>query len=453
MNRFAPAAFAALAVVASLPPAYGATNDAQIEALRKEIQQDLETVKQQYEARIKALEERLQKAESSAPPTVATASTLGISGAAGAFQLGVNILGVGGGSSVGDSELGNLQAGGHDPNRNGFTVQNIELTATGAVDPYFDGQLSLVALISSEGETEVELEEAFLRTRALPWGLQIKAGQFFTEFGRLNSQHPHSWDFVDQPVINSRLFGGDGLRSQGVRVSWLLPASWYSELYFGAQNAKGETVQSFLFDEASEIGGYTLAPGGGARGANDLLFNARWLNGFDLTDSTSVNAGLSALRGPNATGSATSTAIYGADLYVKWKSVLNQRGFPFAAWQTEFLRRNYEAVDSVGVGLPDTTLRDQGYYTQLVWGFQPGWVAGLRYEHADGNDPNGNAASDPLRDDRTRISPNLTFYPTEFSKIRLQYNRDRAEFLPGRTADSLWLQFEIGLGSHSAHKF
>lgn len=439
----------AIAAVFAAPASVLAADDAEIEKIREEIK----SLKDGYENRIRALEERLTNAETVTPPTTAADSTSSISGAAGTFQLGVNILGAGGGSSVDDSELRNLQAGGHDPSRNGFTVQNIELTATGAVDPYFDGQLNLVALISPEGETEVELEEAFLRTRALPWGLQIKAGQFFTEFGRQNSEHPHAWSFVDQPVIMSRLFGGDNLRSQGMRVSWLLPSSWFSELYFGAQNARGETVQSFLFDETSDVGGYTLVPRNGARKAKDLLFNTRWLNGFDLTDTTSVNAGLSALRGPNATGSDTSTTIYGADLYVKWKAVLNQRGFPFAAWQTEFLRRNYEAVDSVGLGLPDATLRDQGYYTQLLWGFQPRWVAGLRYEHAEGNDPNGNAASDPLRDDRTRVSSNLTFYPTEFSKIRLQYNRDRAEHLPDRAADSLWLQFEIGLGGHSAHKF
>jgi hypothetical protein len=440
---------AAIAIAFAGPVAAFAADDAEIQKIREE----LKSMKDSYENRIRALEERLKNAETVTSPITSAASASNVSGAAGIFQLGVSILGAGGGSSVGDSELGNLQAGGHDPSRNGFTVQNIEITATGAVDPYFDGQLNLVALISSEGETEVELEEAFLRTRALPWGLQVKAGQFFTEFGRQNSQHPHSWDFVDQPVIMSRLFGGDNLRSQGMRVSWLLPSSWFSELYFGAQNAKGETVRSFLFDEASEIGGYTLVPGNGARRADDLLFNARWLNGLDLTDTTSVNAGLSALRGPNATGADAFTTIYGADLYVKWKPAQNERGFPFVAWQTEFLRRNYEAVDSAGVGLPDATLKDQGYYTQFLWGFQPRWVAGLRYEHADGNDPNGNAAADPFRDDRTRVSPNLTFYPTEFSKIRLQYNRDRAEHLPDRTADSLWLQFEIGLGGHSAHKF
>ena len=63
---------------------------------------------------------------------------------------------------------------------------------------------------------------------------------------------------------------------------------------------------------------------------------------------------------------------------------------------------------------------------------------------------------DPDRQSRSRISANLTWYPTEFSKIRLQYNHDFLEknfFLAGRDVDSVFLQFEFILGSHGAHKF
>jgi hypothetical protein len=45
----------------------------------------------------------------------------------------------------------------------------------------------------------------------------------------------------------------------------------------------------------------------------------------------------------------------------------------------------------------------------------------------------------------------LTFYPSEFSKIRLQYNYDRGEFFG--TEHSIWLQLEFLLGAHGAHKF
>jgi hypothetical protein len=356
-------------------------------------------------------------------------------------------------SSVKDSSLVNLQAGGHDPSRNGFTIQNVELTMSGAVDPYFDAQANIVALINARGQTQVELEEAYMTSRSLPWGLQVKAGQSFVEFGRQNQQHPHSWDFVDQPVILSRLLGADGLRDQGVRVSWLAPVPWYSEFYFGIYNARGATVNSFLFDEASQVGGYQLVSRDGARHVNDFLYLGRWLNGFDISDETSANAGLSVLRGPNATGPDAYTSIYGADLYVKWRPPVNERGFPFIGWETELMYRNYDAIDSTGLGLPNTTLKDWGYYTQFLWGFSPGWTAGLRFEQAKGNDPNGNAASDPFRDKRWRVSPNLTWYPTEFSKLRLQYNHDDAQHLPDGKADSIWLQFEAGIGSHAAHKF
>lgn len=445
-----------------------------IDAIRAE----LEDVRNSYESAISRLEARLQELEArqaaegqgAAPvqqveapapaplPSVttdpyaaysatATAQTQELGGGS-AIQLGLSGLFAGGGSSVDNAALGNLQAGGHDPNRNGFSVQNVELTIGAAVDPYFDAQANIIFLIDAEGETVVELEEAFLTSRALPFGLQVRAGQFYTEFGRRNKLHPHAWSFVDQPVVLSRFFGGDGLRSQGARVSWLMPTDWYSELYFGLQNANGETVTSFLSAPDEEIGGHVLGDRS-ARNFNDLLYSARWMNGLDLSDSISANFGISALWGPNASGADTDTRIYGADLYMKWQPAVTQRGFPFASLHTEFLRRRYEAGDALDPARE--TLKDWGMFTQALWGFKPGWVAGLRWEYAGAK---GDTSFDPMRDSRKRLSPNLTWYPTEFSKLRLQYNRDWFQHLPGTpTADALWLQIEFSLGSHTAHVF
>lgn len=397
---------------------------------------------QQLRDRVRALEERAQQTEV-APATPSTAAGNAATRVNPApFNIGLSALFSAGGSSVDDTALENLQAGGHDPSRNGFTVQNIEMFMGGAVDPYLDGQANLIFLIDRDGETVVELEEAFLTTRALPYGLQMKAGQYFTEFGRQNSQHPHTWAFVDQPVILSRFFGGDGLRSQGARLAWLAPLPWYSEFYLGSQNAKGETVTSFLSVPGETVGSHTLIDRGGIRKVADLLWSARWLNGVDISDTLSANLGVSALDGPNATAIDTNTRIYGVDLYLKWRPLVNQRGFPYVAWHTEWLTRNYAT--------PDGTLKNSGGFTQVLWGFTPQWVAGLRLEYADGT---GDDGTDPLRDQRKRYAPNLTFYPTEFSKIRLQYNRDWAEHLAGNTADSVWLQYEFNLGAHTAHKF
>lgn len=361
--------------------------------------------------------------------------------AAKPFEVGMNALFAFGGSSENDAALANLQRGGHDPSRNGFTIQNVELIFSGTVDSYLDAQANIIFLIDRNGETVLELEEAFLTTRALPAGLQVKAGQYYTEFGRQNSQHPHSWAFVDQPVILSRFFGPDNLRSQGARLAWLTPLPWYSELYFGAQNANGETAVSFLYEPGETVGGHVLIDRGGARGLGGLLYSARWLNGFDLSDSVSANLGLSALAGPNGSSLDTDTRLYGLDLYLKWRPVRHERGFPFVAWQTEVMRRDYEA--------PGGALKDAGGYTQALWGYAPGWVVGARADYAD-SDSTG--TSDSLRDKRTRYALNLTHYFSEYSKLRVQFNRDRAEHL-AKPANALWLQYEIGIGRHAAHTF
>ena len=186
------------------------------------------------------------------------------------------------------------------------------------------------------------------------------------------------------------------------------------------------------------------------RDFGDLLYFARWLNGADLSETLSMNLGFSGLTGPNASGQSTDTTVIGTDLYLKWQPAYAQRGYPFVSWHTEVLQRRYEAGDS---GDPSReTLRDWGFFSQALWGFQPGWVAGLRAEFAEAAGGES-AADDPLRDRRKRLSPNLTWYPSEHSRVRLQHNRDWAEHLAGGSADSLFLQVEFSIGSHMAHIF
>lgn len=351
-----------------------------------------------------------------------------------------------------EPEVGSLQLGDHDPRVRGFTVPNAELTLDGAVDPYFKGFANIVYKLDSQAETGVELEEMFVLTTSLPANLQIKAGQFFAEFGRQNPQHPHSWSFVDQPLVLNRMFGPEGLRSQGARISWLVPTSWYTEVLLSVLNSTGGTTFSFLSDESPEIHGGALDERA-VEAARDLLVVPRIATSFDLTPTSTVVLGASAAFGPNNSGPAARTEVYGADLYWKWKSARAHQGFPFVSWQTEALFRRYDAqerasVDDPAVLLPGETLRDRGISSQVLWGVRPMLVAGLRGEYVNG-DPGAFASA--LRANRARVSPNVTWYPTEFSKLRVQYNYDHRQ---AQGADhSIWLQFEFVLGAHASHKF
>src|SRR2546425_433375 len=227
------------------------------------------------------------------------------------------------------NDIDKLELGGHDPKQRGFTVQNLETVFDGKVDPYFRGQANVVLQIDTQGETTIEAEEAYLETMALPWNLQVKAGQFFTEFGRLNPTHPHTWDFADQPLVNGRFLGEDGLRSAGVRLSWLAPTPFYSELLMTVANSQGGTAFSFRNDHEGKPFFGRPNIDRGVKTPGDMLFVPRYVASFNLTDAQTLVTGASAAFGPNNSGSDTDTQIYGVDLFWKWKSPQQHAGFPF----------------------------------------------------------------------------------------------------------------------------
>ena len=393
------------------------------------------------------------------------------------IDLSTNLLVAAGASSERDEPLQALQGGGHDPRKRGFTLQNLELSVLGAVDPYLHAEVHLIYFIEPlEGESIFELEEAFVTSQSLPFGLhefgvQVEAGQFFTEFGRHNPRHPHAWDFLDAPVVSTRFFGPDGLRGPGARIGWLidqLPGR--TELHLGAQNANGETMASFLandeFFEERPIGGRPFAERD-VRNIGDLVYLARLETGGDLSETVSANVGGSVLFGPNATGDNASTRIYGLDAVLKWRPLDADRGWPFVLLQAEVMRRDYDAAAFADLGDPadptddlvlgGTTLRDWGAYAQALWGFRRDWVIGVRGEYAGGKGSSVgdfvDRSSDPFRDNRYRVSPLLAWHPTEFSRLRLQYNYDLADHLSSRDAHAVWVGLEVSLGKHPAHQY
>ena len=463
----------------------------EIEALR----QAVEEMKTEYERRIRSLEERLRAAEAAArraeaaavqvetvrkksaldeavaeveaeeqaetvtaatPPSTALWSRR-IGGAdVRVLDIGVNLLGAAGTSTVDNEKIKQLQGGEHDPKRRGFTFQQAELSLKGAIDPYLTGEAYVIA-----SEDDVELEEAFITTTSLPWDLQLEAGYFLTEFGLNNPTHAHAWDWQDQPVMVTRFFGPEGQRAAGFRLAKLLPTPWFSELHVGSQDPTREQMPSFQGEYESpfeeSVGGFERARTDEVDSLGDLTWLGRWVNAWDFSSETSAQLGLSFLRGSNTTGTDGDTYIYGTDLKVTWHPAKSFRGWPFLKWESEFAFRDYQ----VDTGNPDfdssehSDLEDVGLYTQLLWGFRPRWEAGLRFEFAKGSDdaliPRDD---DPLRDERYRVSPLLTWRPTEYSRFRLQYNYDDADFLEGSDpAHSVWLGFDASFGAHPAHKY
>ncbi len=325
-----------------------------------------------------------------------------------------------------------VEGGDHDPDHTGFNFQALEMSLGASVDPYFRLDANLV--FSPEG---VEVEEAYATTLELPASLQLRLGQFLTRFGRINASHLHSWDFSDQPFMITRIFGAEGGRGLGAELSLLLPLPWHAELSGAVMEAAGdETARSFYGED--DLGVDSLS---------DLLYTATLEQFFPLSDNWSLLFGLSGAFGPNSSGTSKFTDVYGADLYLKYRPI-DEPEPTVVSLQTEWVYRRRQ--------VPGNVLSDYNAYTQLLWRFARRWATSGRYEFgtpAYGSD--GAVTVDPLDPEwlraRQRASLALTFYPTEFSRLRLQGNRD----LP-RWRDGVWSAFlsaEVAIGAHGAHSF
>lgn len=429
------------------------TKQSAAEADKKKLEQDLAAELQKNQPTTPSASASASAAAAAAP-TWSPAQPLTLARAGSAYMnISFDALMDVGWSTASDPAA-SLQLGDHDPIKRGFSLRNAEIVLDGAVDPYFKGFANIVLKLDKNNETGIELEETYLQTTSLPGNLQLKGGQFFANFGRQNPQHPHQWAFVDEPLIMSRTFGPEGLRSIGAQMSWLAPTPFYTEAFLGVFDGQGATAFSFR-NPGDDIMGTNRFHGRATldrnmRGLGDLLYVPRIASSFDLNDSQTLVVGASAAFGPNETAAKGRTEIYGVDLYWKWKPAHADAGFPFVSWQTEAMYQRFEAGADSLAGLPAEKLRDWGLYSQVLWGFKPRWVVGLRGEYADGNS-GAYDANDVFRGQRTRISPDLTFYPSEFSKIRLQYNYDHSELFG--TEHSIWMQVEFLLGAHGAHKF
>lgn len=329
-----------------------------------------------------------------------------------------------------------MQLGHHDPQRNGFTFQELELAFLANVDPFFK-----FAGYLSASEHGIELEEAYVQTTALPARLQLRAGKFLHRFGRINEQHAHAWDFLDMPLVMGRFFGDEGLTGTGIEVSWLTPLPWYAELIFSA--AHGADARSFRGEDSD------------VDSLRDFVYLGALKNHFAFDASWSLAWGVSAALGRNNAQwdpeawdtpiddlpSHGLTQIYGTDLYLRFRPV-DAPGYRAFSLTFEFMHRHR----MVG-GLP---LNNSGLYAQAVGNLNERWELGARYEWVNGSarddlDPEWTRA-------RHRTSAQGTFYPSHFSRIRLQGNVDQPLWRP-KPILSVMLGLEVSVGAHGAHKF
>ncbi len=304
-----------------------------------------------------------------------------------------------------DVETLSPRAGPYAPqDKPAFLFEELEVGLQAVIDPYARASI-FIAFTPSE----VAVEEAFLATTSLPGGLEVKAGKLFSPFGRINGQHPHTWDFPDAPLARGRVLAEEVLSGPGVDVAWLAPLPWFAELHLAAQDT---------------------APAEG----DDERFTGvvRLAQFFPLGEETTLAVGLSAARRDEGPGQFRD--LGGADLYLRWRPLVGRSAVTL---QGELFTRKLR-------GVPDAGEAAWGAYGQAFWRAGAHAGLGLRYDQAP-------AAGDSAPGTERRWSALGTWFLSEFQRLRLQVSHDR------RPADQAgWeamLALEFGIGAHGAHPF
>ena len=342
----------------------------------------------------------------------------------------------------------------------GINFNYLELAFNAAVDPYFD--FFGVVTIAPGDVNVVDVEEAFVDTRQLPFGFQLRIGKFLSAFGRLNGMHQHVWDFYDQPLVYEAFMGAEGFKNPGLRVSWTAPVDFF--LQFNFEVFQGVSDESQTYNAV----GYSLTAANGTVLSSTApfvpaLYVGSLKSSFDSGDHVFL-VGASAMYGHSTQThgspadmvfSAPGTILYDAELTYKYL-ISSYRSI---TWQSEYLGRVSSGdLARASDGLIHHESKKQGgFYTQLIWRFDdPGrWRVGERFDLLAQNSLTVDGVGQPLDNTLQRTTTMLEFSPTEFSRFRLQYAYDRSRYLNGVQKDvhEVLLQMNIAVGPHGAHSF
>ena len=471
--HFPRTAAAALATALLATPAYAQSTD-DIAALRR----DMDSLRHDYEARIADLETRLAQAEADAaaahaaadaaaaqaanqapaadaatadatapdttapdttgqyaaapppPPSAAGGLTSqniynpGISVALNGFFTAAN-------NETGDERLAGFAAGDDigRPER-GFSLGESEVAFAANIDPFLAGFFDF----SLDNQNEVSLEEAYIRTTALPGGLTLKAGRFLSGIGYLNERHAHDWSFSDAP-LPYRAFLNTQLGDDGVQLRWIAPTDQYLE--FGAEALRGDSFPASGADN-NGVGTYSVF----ARTGSDINVSSSYLVAVSYLHSDAVD------RESNGDLFTGDTDLGILSLIYKWAPGGNPLVRNLTVAGEYFIGDDEGAFNGLSLNQQHT-----GWYVQGVYQFMPRWSAGLRYAALNSDDPGAafvGTQLDDLGQDPFDVTALLEFDTSEFGRIRLQYDRDEA----GVDANNVFtLQYTVIYGPHGAHRY
>lgn len=328
----------------------------------------------------------------------------------------------------------------------GSGLGHSDVMLRGPLGEYFSAEL-IGAFHTVDRRLETHWENAWVQTRRLPDGWQVRAGRFAPQVGYWNEIHPHADDFSERGLLQRAFMGGHWV-DDGVRVNWTAPTSVYLRL--GVESLSGRK----LIKESSSGGGvqtYSLKLGDDWGPEHSWQWGLSYVNNrreplleeHDPTESPAHSHG----------ARFAARDLWVSDLVWKWAPGGNpQQQQLRLVWEWAQARR---AQPSMGIQT------GHGAHSMgLVWRFDRDWETGVRHDRL-------RAHSVALHAGDVEVNPGqlqenslmLAYKPSHRQTVRLQWSRQSArnpgaEAVFAQPVRNAWvLQYVLSFGAHGAHSF
>ncbi|MEK7389615.1 MAG: hypothetical protein AAB036_07950 [Elusimicrobiota bacterium] len=313
-----------------------------------------------------------------------------------------------------------------------INLRAAELTLQAPIDPYLKGWI-----VATGSPDTVSLEEAAVRTTALPHSLSLTAGRLFASFGRLARFHDHELPVIERPRSLDTFVGGE-TQADGVELSYLFPTPFYLSAQagmfnkIGADNARADNAVERPLDNFTYLGRLTAYADFGDDHSLELGASQAWTPKRIVPDAA----------GTETTRKNTWRTLAGIDLTYRYQPVAGGL-YKGAIWSAEIMQNNERRFDAATL-LPRDRVRSYAgvSYLQLKLGrrFSPGVMIDLS-EDLDA----------PKTLTRT-YTGFLSFHMSEYQRLRVSASRIDDAAAPGRRGNRLGLQWTAVLGVHT-HSF
>ena len=374
----------------------------------QELQDQFVQLQSEHASRLAQLEQRMLQLSAAAPqpiPVAARPQDAGSTGGQRTLQALNPEISVTGDATV---RYSNDKT---NPNFNRLNLDGFELAIQHPLDPFSQARFFLIRE-EEDGRAEFDIEEGYISWESLPGNLGLKVGRFHANFGKLNRFHKHALPWADRDLPTLTLFGEEGLRGNGISLSWLLP-----KLPIGDTHEVSFEVMNNSNDLAFS-----------GRGFGDPLYTGRFSNYYDVNDNAYLEWGLSVATSHWDIDKQNRSTVLGLDLSYRWEP-LQRALYRSLELRSEFFynaRSRWPGGDVFGM------------YAYGEYQLSRRWYGGLRYQFSQ--------LLENQDDHQWALAPFVTFWQSEWVRLRAQYDFINKNF--DQDEHRFFLQFTWSLGPH-----